>query len=157
MKKKETFWLLGTVFLTLLLMLGIFGIDGFKSESDTAINVYDTYYVNSTINLIILLTLLILFGVYLIRMLRRNFKNLTANLIFMILNITLILIFTFFISIINTLREIPGTVYYSGEAHEIVLNEWNNVYPILIFIQLILIILLAISGIKTGMNYKRTQ
>ncbi len=140
-----------------------FGPSGFRNfdlTGETDINVHDTYYVIPTIHLFILITTLIFFGVYLIRMLRRNFKNLTANLIFMISNITLILIFTFLISLVNSIREIPGSTEYpplSGGIVENAGNGWNNAYYILLGIQLILIILLSISGIKTGLNNKRTE
>ena len=140
-----------------------FGPSGFRNfdlTGETDINVHDTYYVIPTIHLFFLITTLIFFCVYLIRMLRRNFKNLTANLIFMISDITLILIFTFLISLVNSIREIPGSTEYpplSGGIVENAGNGWNNAYYILLGIQLILIILLSISGIKTGMNYKRTE
>ncbi|WP_425077815.1 hypothetical protein [Psychroserpens sp. S379A] len=160
MRKKETFWLIGTTSFVLILILWIFGIGGLKSDSVTDINVHDTYYVIANIHLIIPFISLTFFGVYLIRMLRRNFKNLTANLIFMISDITLILIFTFLISLVNSIREIPGSTEYpplSGGIVENAGNGWNNAYYILLIIQLILIILLTISGIKTGLNYKRTE
>ena len=161
MKRKETFWLIGTISFVLILILRIFGIDGLKSDAVTDINVHDTYYVIANIHLIIPFISLTFFGIYLIRMLRRNFKNLTANLIFMISDITMILIFTFLISLASSLREIPGTTIYpplSGIPNiEQAGNGWNNAYYIFLCIQLILIILLTISGIKTGLNYKRTE
>ena len=160
MKKKETFWLIGTISFLLILILLVFGIDGLKPESVTDINVHDTYYVIANIHLIILMATLIFFGIYLIRMLRRNFKNLTANLIFMISDISLILIFTFLISLVNSIREIPGSTEYpplSGGIVENAGNGWINAYYILLIIQLILIILLTISGIKTGRNYNRNE
>ncbi|MDG4717227.1 hypothetical protein [Winogradskyella marincola] len=160
MRKKETFWLIGTITFLLILIIGLFGIDGLKSDAVTDINVHDTYYVIANIHLIVLIASLTFFGVYLTRMLRRNFKNLTANLIFMISDISLILIFTFLISLVNSIREIPGSTEYpplSGGIVENAGNGWNNAYFVLLIIQLILIILLAISGIKTGLNYKRTE
>lgn len=160
MRKKETFWLIGTISFVLILIIGIFGIDGLKSDAVTDINVHDTYYVIANVHLIILIITLTFFGIYLIRMLRRNFKNLTSNLIFMISDISLILIFTFLISLVNSIREIPGSTEYpplSGGIVENAGNGWNNAYYILLIIQLILIILLTISGIKTGLNYKRTE
>ncbi len=160
MRRKETFWLIGTTSFVLIFILWIFGIGGLKSDSVTDINVHDTYYVIANIHLIILIVTLIFFGVYLIRMLRRNFKNLTANLIFMISDICLVLIFTFLISLVNSIREIPSSTEYpplSGGIVENTENEWNNAFYILLIIQLILIILLTISGIKTGLNYKRTK
>ena len=160
MKKKETFWLIGTVSFVLILILWIFGINGLKSDSVTDLNVHDTYYVIANIHLIIPMVTLIFFGVYLIRMLRRNFKNLTANLIFMISDITLIFIFTFLISFVNSIREIPGSTEFPPLSDGIVENAgngWNNAFYILLIIQLILIILLTISGIKTGRNYNRNE
>ncbi|RPG37181.1 MAG: hypothetical protein CBB72_002830 [Muricauda sp. TMED12] len=159
MKKKETFWLLGTVSFILFIILWIFGIDGLRLESVTDINVHDTYYVIANIYLIALFTTLVFFGVNLIRMLRRNFKNLTANLIFMIADITLILMFTFLISLVNSIQEIPGSTEYpplSGGIEGSNGNGWNAHY-ILLTIQLFLIILLTISGIKTGLNYKQAE
>ncbi|ARN71143.1 hypothetical protein BST91_05505 [Nonlabens tegetincola] len=160
MKKREKFWLIGTLSFVLILILWIFGISGLRSDSVTDINIHDTYYVIANIHLIIPMVTLIFFGVYLIRMLGRNFKNLTANLIFMVSDITLILIFTFLISLVNSIREIPSSTEYpplSGGIIENAGNGWNNAYYILLIIQLILIILLTISGIKTGLNYKRTE
>jgi hypothetical protein len=160
LKKKETFWLIGTILFVIVFFFGPSGFRNFDLTGETDINVHDTYYVIPTIHLFILITTLIFFGVYLIRMLRRNFKNLTANLIFMISNITLILIFTFLISLVNSIREIPGSTEYpplSGGIVENAGNGWNNAYYILLGIQLILIILLSISGIKTGLNNKRTE
>ena len=144
----------------LILILWIFGINGLKSDSVTDLNVHDTYYVIANIHLIIPMVTLIFFGVYLIRMLRRNFKNLTANLIFMISDITLILIFTFLISFVNSIREIPGSTEFPPLSDGIVENAgngWNNAFYILLIIQLILIILLTISGIKNGRNYNRNE
>ncbi|MBR9847256.1 MAG: hypothetical protein GYB35_14665 [Algicola sp.] len=160
MKKKETFWLIGTISFVLILIIGVFGIDGLKFDAVTDINVHDTYYVIANIHLIIPLISMIFFSIYLIRMLRRNFKNLTVNLVFMISDITLILIFTFLISLVNSIRKIPGSTEYpplSGGIVENAGNGWNNAYYILLGIQLILIILLAVSGIKTGLNYKQTK
>ena len=161
MRKKETFWLIGTISFLLILIIGIFGIEGLKSDAVTNINVHDTYYVITNIHLIIPIITLTFFSVYLIRMLRRNFKNLIANLIFMISDITMILIFTFLISLASSLREIPGTTIYpplSGIPNiEQDGNGWNNAYYIFFSIQLILIIMLVMSGIITGLNYKRTK
>lgn len=161
MKKKEIYWLVGTVGFIVFLILIFFGIDGLKSDSITDINVHDTYYVIANIHLFIFLSTLIFFGVYLIRVLCCNFKNLTANFIFMISDLALILIFTFIISLVNSMLEIPGTTEYpplsgiENIKHEG--NVWNNVYHVLLIVQLILLLLLAFSGFKTGINYKQNQ
>ena len=153
MRKKETFWLIETISFLLILIIGIFGIEGLKSDAITDINVHDTYYVITNIHLIIPIITLTFFSVYLVRMLRWNFKNLIANLIFMISDITMILIFTFLISLASSLREIPETTIYpplSG-IHNIEQtgNGWNNAYYILFSI--------LMSGVITGLNYKLTK
>jgi hypothetical protein len=160
LKKKEIYWLIGTILFVIVFFFGPSGFGSFDLTGETNVNIHDVYYVIPTIHLFILITTLIFFGIYLIRMLRRNFKNLYANLIFMISNITLILIFTFLITLVNSIREIPGTIEYPPLSSEIVENAgngWNNAYYVLITIQLILIILLTISAIKTGLNYKQTE
>ncbi|UJH90904.1 hypothetical protein LZ575_19730 [Antarcticibacterium sp. 1MA-6-2] len=160
MRKKEIFWLIGTVSFVLIFTIAVFGIDGLKSDAVVDINVYDTYYVIAIIHLIIPFISLTFFTVYLIRMLGRNFKNLTANLIFMVSDITLIMVITFLISLISSIQEIPGSTEYpplSGGSVENSGDIWNNVYNVLLVIQVFLIILLTISGIKTGLNYKRVK
>lgn len=130
----------------------------FSLQGGIDININDTYYVVPTLQIFGICTTLIFFLFYLIRMLWRNFKNLTANIIFMISDISMIFILTFLISLANGHREIPGRTEYpplSGGIVENTGNGWNNAYYVLLITQLILIILLLISGIKTGLNYKR--
>jgi len=161
LKKEEIYWLLGTIGFIIFLTLILFGVDGLKSDSLTDINVHDTYYVIESIHLFIPLVILVFFGIYLIRVLCCNFKNLTVNLIFIISDLALILVFTFIISLLNSMREIPGTIEYpplSGiENITYDGNVWNNFYYALLSVQLILLLLLAFSGIKTGINYKQNQ
>lgn len=157
---KETYWFFGTSTTVLIVILLIFGFEGLRPEAVSDFNVYDTYYVIPTLQPIVLITTLIFFIIYLARMLGRNFKNQTANLIFMISNIALILILTLLISLINSLRVIPGTTEYptsTGGIVEKAGNFWNSLYYIFLSIQMILIILLTISGIKSGLNYNRNE
>jgi hypothetical protein len=138
LKKKETFWLIGTILFVIVFFFGSSGFKNFDLTGSADINLHETYYVVPSIHVFIL----------------------TATLIFMISNITLILIFTFLIILANGMREIPGTTEYpplSGGIIENAGNGWNDVYYVLLVIQLILIILLTLSGIKTGLNYKRAE
>ena len=145
----------------LTISLGFLSVPSdFNLRGAIDINIHDTYYVVPTLHIFGIYSTLIFFIFYLIRMIWRNFKNLTANIIFMISNIVLIFIFTSLISLVNSIREISGTTEYpplSGGIVENAGNEWNNAYYILLIIQLILIILLTISGIKTGLNYKKNK
>ena len=154
MKKKEIFWLIGTTILVLILNTLIFGIEGFKSDSTIDINIHDTYFVIANFHFILLFTVLIFFGVYLTRMLRRNYKNLTANLIFMISGLMSIWVLTGMISIVNSYVGISKTTEYNLPVTN---NIFDNFSTVLYTIQIIIIGLIAYSGFKTGRNYKLTE
>ncbi len=154
MKHKEIFWLIGTVLFVLILNFLLFGIDGFKSEPNIDINIHDTYFVIANFHFILLLSMLIFFVVYLLRMLRRNFKNLTANLIFMVTGLLNIWFLTGIISIINSYIEVTEITEYNLPFTN---NMFNNVATILYLIQLIIVVLIVYSGFKTGQNYKQTE
>ena len=131
----------------------------FYSDERVDVNIYDTYFVFPTMLVFLILITFIFFVVYLIRMVGQKFKNITANFIFMFSNISMILILTFFISLVVSWRELPSNTAYpplSGGVVENVGNQWNKVYNLLLMIQLILILLLAFSGVKTGVNYKKS-
>ena len=83
-------------------------------------------------------------------MLKRNFKNKTVNLIFLIANILLVLKLTQMISILNAFAQIGGTDGSIGNG----LRTFSDVFLV---IQLLLLVLLTFSGIKTGLNYKQTN
>ncbi|VAV86155.1 hypothetical protein MNBD_BACTEROID02-1635, partial [hydrothermal vent metagenome] len=89
-----------------------------------------------------------------------NFKNHTTNLIFIISNILLINLFTIFILLINTFTKIAGTTEYPPLSGGIVEQSGNGISMlsnVFLIIQIILMILLAFSGIKIGQNYNRTK
>ena len=154
MKRKEIFWLIGTAIFVLILNFSLFGVDGFKAESVTDINVHDTYFVIANFHFILLLSVLIFFSVYLLRMLRRNFKNLTVNLIFMICGLLNIWVLTGIISIVNSYIGITETTEYNLPVTN---NMFGNASTILYSIQIIIVGLIAYSGFKTGRNYKQTE
>ncbi len=146
LRKKEIFWLIGTLTLTLVLIFLVFDLDSLKPKSVTDINVHDTYFVIPTFYFVVSFCVLIFFGVYLIRMLRRNFKNKTANLIFLAANILLVLKITQLISILNAFAQI-------SETETSIRNGLMAFSNVLLVIQVFLLILLTFSGIKTGLNY----
>lgn len=161
MKKKEIFWFIGTLTFTQILIIWVFGVDVFTSDTGIDINYYDSYLVIPSKHLIILSIALIFFGVYLFRMLKSNFKNKIVNLISMISMSILIFYFTFLIGMVSNLREAPGMTIYpplSGiDPIEHEGNVWNSIYNSLIFAQLSLIILLGFVGIRTDFNYKKDE
>ncbi|MGS2727903.1 hypothetical protein ACU8DI_14935 [Psychroserpens sp. BH13MA-6] len=169
MRKKEIFWLIGTTIIMLILNTLIFGIDGLKSDSTLDINIHDTYFVIANFHFILLLGVLVFFGIYLVRTLRRNFKNLTANLILMISTILLILILNGISTIVdNLIQQTSGwTIYPPLSAEQAIEqiekeieqkeNNFGILSSVLFYTQIILLILLAYCGFKTGLNYKRTE
>ncbi|MFD0861812.1 hypothetical protein ACFQ1M_06305 [Sungkyunkwania multivorans] len=157
MTKKETYWLLGSTLLAFALFFAPSGFSDFDLSSTTDINVYDTYYILPRFALFVFVLTFIFFVVYLIRMLSQKFKNIIANLIFISASSILILIFTTLIAIVHSIRAIPSKLENSSLNSEIIENggnAWNTTYYVLLAIQLLLIILLVISAVKTGKNYK---
>ncbi|OIQ30890.1 MAG: hypothetical protein BM564_01370 [Bacteroidetes bacterium MedPE-SWsnd-G2] len=154
MKKKETFWLIGTILFVIVFFFGPSGFRNFDLTGETDINLHDTYYVIPAIHFFILITTLIFFSVYLIRMLRRNFKNLTANLIFMISGLLSIWILTGIISIVNSYIGVTETTEYNLPVTN---NMFDNVSTILYLTQIIIVILIAYSGFRTGLNYSKIE
>ena len=169
MKKKEIFWLIGTIILVLILNTLIFGIDGLKSDSTLDINVHDTYFVIANFYFILLLGVLVFFGVYLIRTLRGNFKNLTANLILMISTILLIIILNGISTIVeNFIQQTSGWTIYpplsAGDGMEQIEqeiepkeNDYGILSSVLFYTQILLLIFLTYCGFKTGLNYKQSK
>ena len=153
----------------LILNTLIFGIDGLKSDSILDVNVHDTYFVIANFHFILLLGVLVFFGIYLFRTLRRNFKNLTANLILMISTILLIIILNGISTIVeNFIQQTSGWTIYpplnTGEGMEQIEQEieptGNNfgiLSSILFYTQILLLIFLAFSGFKSGRNYKQNE
>ena len=153
----------------LILNTLIFGIDGLKSDSTLDINVHDTYFVIANFHFILLLGVLVFFGIYLIRTLRRNFKNLTANLILMISTILLIIVLNGISTIVENFIQLTSgwTIHpplSAGEGIEQIEEEIepkeNNLgilFSIIFYTQILLLIFLAFCGFKTGLNYKRTE
>ena len=165
MRKKEIFWLIGTTILVLILNTLIFGIDGLKSDSTLDINIHDTYFVIANSHFIQLFGVLVFFGIYLVRTLRRNFKNLTANLILMISTILLILVLIGIDSILDAfIRQTTSWTIYPplspGEMKPDIEPKENNLgilSSLLFYTQIFLLVSLAFCGFKTGRNYKRNK
>lgn len=160
MKKKELFWLLGTILFTISINFLLFGSDGLPSESTFNINIHDTYLVIDHLLLILLLSVFIFFNLYLVRVLLQKFKNTTTNLIFLISNVLLILIFTKILLIIHSISNIPSVIASTNAGDEIILQEndtLNVIINICYSVQMLLVLLLAFFGFKTGLHYKNNN
>ncbi|MCB0745061.1 MAG: hypothetical protein KDC67_14225, partial [Ignavibacteriae bacterium] len=135
-------------------------------DSTLDINVHDTYFVIANFHFILLLGVLVFFGIYLIRTLRRNFKNLTANLILMISTILLVIILNGISAIVeNFIQQTSGwTIYPPLSAGEVIEqkietkeNNFEILSSVLFYTQILLLIFLAFCGFKTGLNYKKKK
>ena len=141
-----------------ILIIG-FSFFGLANTNDSVldINVHDTYFVILKRDVFILSTVFILFFVYLIRMLKETFKNLAVNTIFLIINVLAIIVLTQIISIVDSFAKISGTTEYPPLSDGIVEHSGNSAETfsfILLISQILLLILLIYSSIKTGENYK---
>ena len=87
-------------------------------------------------------------------MLRRNFKNLTANMIFMISGLLSIWILSGIISIVKSYVRVTETTEYNLPVTN---NMFDNVSTILYLTQIIIAILIAYSGFRTGLNYSKIE
>jgi heme/copper-type cytochrome/quinol oxidase subunit 1 len=169
LRKKEIFWLIGTTILVLILNTLIFGFDGLKTDSTLDINVHDTYFVIPNYHFLLLIGISIYFVIYLIRALRRNFKNLTANLILIIATILLSIVIGGISTIVDNFAQLfSGWSIYpplsAGEGMEHVEqeikpkeNNFGILSTVLFYTQILLLIFLAYCGFKTGRNYERTE
>lgn len=170
MKRKEIYWILGAIVLSIILTFLLFGIHGFTSSDSTLdINIHDTYYVFAYFHLSIIVLILVFFLVYLSRSIRTSFKNLTANLVLMISTIFLILVLMVIGSILDRIvfQYSGQTVYPSlstvdgiPEIEEEIVKI-KNIATMLsnttLIIQLLLTVLLAYCGFKTGLNYNQRE
>ena len=156
MKKREIYWLLGTLGLGALVILLLFGVDGFQSDSTLDINIHDTYFVFANSHLAVPLLVLLFFGIYLFRAILANFKNLTVNLVLMISIILMIMVFGRLIFMLETF-SLPystlenGTLERERTAMERLMAMLSTVFW---GFQIILLVFLAYCGFKTGRNYE---
>ena len=146
MSRKEIIWLVGTAGLFLVLTLILFGIDGFNIDSTFDINIHDTYFVIANVHLVLLLFVFIFFTVYLLRAVRNRFKNITANLILIIVTILVAAVLGKTIGMLDFFSGPPNNESVVGNALKIISR-------ILFIVQIGLLVLLAYSGFKTGRNY----
>lgn len=163
MKRKEIYWLIGTIAFVLIMNFVLFGTDGFQSDTTLDLNIHDTYFVIANVHFVFLFAVLIFFGVYLVRTLKRSFENLTANLILMISTILLILVLIGIHSIVDALIlqtsnwtiDPPLSARAPHPEIEPMESDFEILANALFLIQIVLLIFLTFCGFKTGRNYKQ--
>ena len=129
---------IGTAFYLLL--------DGVDPLSDGTldINVHDTYYVIANAHLLIPLVIILLFIIYLIRMVRNGFSNITVNILFIVIGLLMLYYSIDIMIILRSFSISPGTTIYpplSGANESIDGNSFyyiSRVYEVFIFFVIIL-------------------
>lgn len=157
--KKELLWLLGIIVAATTLTITVFGTEDFFS-STLDINIHDTYYVIESINAFLCVCALLIFVVYLPRLLLGKFKSRFANMAFLLANAYLIFLFTFFI----TIAAAFNTTYYPEGGHTLypptdtmageATGQGIALRSILMVIQLVLIVIFGYIAYKSGLKGK---
>lgn len=151
--KKEVFRILAIIIFICFLFFGILGFWRFNFFDAIDINIHDTYFVFPPFYVFILIATILIFSIYMIRVILQKFKNVFSNSVLIVSTVLMILIFTITISTVNSIKATIEYPPLSGGEVEVNSNL-NNVYNALLLIQTLLITLLVITGIKTGRNYQ---
>ena len=158
MKRKEIIWLIATFGISIIICLILLGLNCFSS-STTDINIHDTYFVVEKNELSLLIIKLTFFFVYLTRMIKRKFKNLTANLIFMIANIFMNFSIVGLFSLIKSFARTTGVIENNMEKNSMLdsgSTEYILLWLMFLMFQIFLLVSLGYTGFKTGLNYNKS-
>jgi len=128
----------------------------FKSTENTTIdiNIYDTYFVIEATNILILFISLVFLIVYLVRILISRFRNIIINSVFLLSNLTMIVIVSFVLQLLKTTIK-PGWTIYPPLSANLEIDQTNGfekVFHFLIGIQIFLTITIILAAVKTGIN-----
>jgi len=126
-------------------------------ESTYDINIYDTYFVIESSNILLLTIFTFLFLAYLIKAFYFKLKNILVNCYFLISNILFIIAVSYIIFLINSIVEREGQTIYPPLSAESVTHEGNGfekILYILIGFQILLVILEVFVAKKTAKLYK---
>jgi len=163
--KKEINWLIGTFSFILVVCFVVFGSKFLEADSTINFRIQDTYIGIPNYQFVILFSILVFFGVNLVRSVSNKFKNYTSSFILLVSIILLILTFT----AINTIIDLPiqhtseWTVYSPSDSKGIkpdieqkmlIFGALSN---IVLTVQTLLLILLVIIGFKIGRNSNKIE
>ena len=157
LKKKEIVWLAGALIFILLVNFSVLGIDSLDANAILDINIHDTYFVIPKYNFFIFFAVVLLVALYLISVVIEEFTNITTNIILMIALTLLIIIATYAFSGVNILHNSTRKITEVASNSDKSMSQFYAILSyILIAVQLVLIALLAFTGIKTGKNYQKS-
>jgi len=150
MKKKELYWLVGTLLGVVVINVLLFGVEVLKLTGSLDMNVHDTYFVVSNGHLFMLTAGWVFFWVYLVRMLRSGYRNITANSIFIVSGIFCIIILSLVMKPLNEYAPSTGAGAHNLPINEDILNGFSLALSI---IRIGIIALVVYTMIKTRKKY----
>lgn len=150
MKKKELYWLFGTLIGVVILNILLFGVEVLQLTGSFDINIHDTYFVISNFHLLIWVAGWVFFVIYLIRMLRSGYRNITANLIFIISGLFCIMILSFVIKPLDQYALSTGAGAHNLPINEDILNGFSLALSI---IRIGIIAFVVFAMIRTRKKY----
>ncbi|MCV6628597.1 MAG: hypothetical protein OIF50_01930 [Flavobacteriaceae bacterium] len=134
---KEILWFLGTFLFVSLLYYWMFGTKVWAQQTSLDFRVRDSYFVLTASHVAMLFITFFYFCVYLLRLLRNSFQNQTVNILFLVSNILMLLVFT---EIIAALYSLSVYSQNKGNTSTPVFDYIALAFRILQFICLILLV-----------------
>lgn len=143
--RKELLWILFSWIVSVSIYFGIVGFNNYGLNDRTHAVFLETGF--NTPNWYILLSLLsfVFFIIYIIRVLKEKFTNKNSNIILILSNSLSILFITTDVIKINWINEI-------SKVPEDLQLLWQFVFLLALITQLILILTLVLTAVKTGQN-----
>lgn len=148
---KEALWFCVPIVLTaLLFLLPIINVNGVTTD----INIYDTYFVISSITFFAGCLSIVGFIFYLVKTVATRYNNNISNIVFIIFNSILIFILTQFIVIDSQMNNEGWSIYPPLSAMEDKIpEETGSSFGTLQFIVLGFVMFLAFSAFMTGKKF----
>lgn len=150
MRKKELYWLVGTLVGVIIINILFFGVQVLQLNGSFGINVHDTYFVVSNGHLFLLTAAWVFLGVYLVRMFWARFRNIAANSVFIVSGIFCILILSHVMKPLNEYALSTGAGAHNLPINENILNGFSLALSIT---RIVIIALVAFAMIKTRKKY----
>jgi hypothetical protein len=110
--KKEIIWIIILLIISYLIWHPYLPFNFSDFTATTVINIHDTYLVIESVNILIIITGLVFYFSYLLRMIFTKFKIIQINSIFLLSNLYIIILTSSFIQFVKMIMIVPGTTIY---------------------------------------------
>lgn len=150
MKKKELYWLFGSLVGAVILSILFFGVKVLQLTDSSTFNIHDTYFQISNSHLFMSTAGCVFFAVYLLRMLRSRYRNITANIVFILSGLFCIMILSLIIKPLHEYALSTGAGAHNLPINEDILNGFSLALSI---IRIGIIVFVVLAMIKTRKKY----